>query len=107
MINSFVYIMNKGEFDGHCGYITHYSLFIYDDSDSSIKVDEDNYVSCTEWEYPSNISPNIDSNKKYLICENNRYGFLQDNKTHFFDEFKSGYILQQLKEIAFERIIIL
>lgn len=106
MSTIFVYIVNEGEFDGHCGYITHYSLFIYDDSDFSIKVDEDNYVRCAKWQHPSDVNPNIYSNKKYLICETNRYGFLQDNEKIFFDVNKSNYILQQLKQIAFDRNII-
>lgn len=106
MSNNFVYIINKGEVDGHCGYMTHYSLLIYDDSDASIKVDEDNYVSCVYWSHPSNIMPNIELNKKYLIYENNKYGFLLDNEKQFFDTNKSNYILHQLKELAFERNII-
>ena len=102
MSNRLVYIVNKGEID-LCGYITHYSLLIYDDLDFTIKVDEDNYV---RGDHPLDKYLNIDPNKKYLLCEYNRYGFLHNNEKTIFDVNKSDSILQQLKELVFERNIV-
>lgn len=102
MTDNLVFIENGGDIDG-----IDYSPIIYN-PDEKLYVDDNIIISCTSWMKPFDYIKQFKSQNKYLIYENDRYGYILLDKPDekiLFDRYKSNFILQELKDLTFERSI--
>jgi hypothetical protein len=107
MTNNLVFIKNGGDNDGHHGEIIDYSPIIYDPNEKLL-VDDKIKIGCTSWMKPFDCIKKFNTQNKYLICENDIYGYILLDKPDekiWFDRYKSHFILQELKDLTFERSI--
>lgn len=95
--------MNGGHSDGHCGELTYYSPIIYDEN-NGLFVDNSIKVSCPSWVKPSEYVK-LKNDVNYLINIDGNYGYIYNNIETSFSKMISKYILEELKELAFEQSI--